>query len=117
MIIDTETHVIYRKFLKEANPEKSLIDPATWHELNGDLLVAEMDRAKVDHAFLISYGTNDLGLYLRRLQMDPEDLISGKKYAKYFFRNSCSSKEMNVFLFSPQRKGRRIIIFNFLVGK
>jgi predicted TIM-barrel fold metal-dependent hydrolase len=110
MIIDTETHVIYRKFLKEANPEKSLIDPATWHELNGDLLVAEMDRAKVDHAFLISYGTNDLGLYLRRLQMDPEDLISGKKYAKYFFRKYPDRFYWFSTLPDPRRKDTLTIV-------
>ena len=52
MLIDTEVHVYYRMNPIEANPEASLVQPWTWHEMGGDLLVAEMDRAKVDKAFL-----------------------------------------------------------------
>ncbi len=71
-------------WFKEANPEKSLVEPWTWHELGGDLLVAEMDRAKVDKTFLISYGYNDVGLAVKRWGMEPEDLVIGKKYTQNF---------------------------------
>ncbi len=86
MIIDTETHIIYRMFIKEANPEKSLVNPWTWHELGGDLLIAEMDRAHVDKAFLISYGVDDLRLFMKKMGMETEDIVTGKKYTRSFYK-------------------------------
>lgn len=56
MIIDTQTHVIERS-LTNIN---SLIWPHTWHDCTGDWLVAEMDRAGVDKAILISYENSDV---------------------------------------------------------
>jgi predicted TIM-barrel fold metal-dependent hydrolase len=72
--------------LKESNPQKSLVERWSWHEHDGDLLVAEMDRAKVDRAFLISYDSDDLKLWRELYDMKPEDFLSGKKYAKYFYK-------------------------------
>jgi predicted TIM-barrel fold metal-dependent hydrolase len=86
MIIDTETHVIFRMCFKQANPEKSLIEPWTWHEMGGDLLVAEMDRAGVDKAFLVSYGYGNLVLAMNNWGLEGEDFISGKKYAYQYYK-------------------------------
>jgi predicted TIM-barrel fold metal-dependent hydrolase len=86
MIVDTEVHVIYRMFPRELNPERSMVEPWTWHELSGDLLVAEMDHAGVDKAFLISYGAEDLPLMIENAGLSSEEFISGKKYHKAFFK-------------------------------
>lgn len=80
MIVDTETHVIFRLWPIEANPEQSLTHGYTWHEHSGDLLVDEMDRAGVDKAFLISYDSQDISWYLRRNNATEEDMAGGKKY-------------------------------------
>lgn len=44
-----------------------MIEPWTWHELSGDLLVAEMNRAGVDKAFLLGGGHGQPGdEYIKR---------------------------------------------------
>jgi predicted TIM-barrel fold metal-dependent hydrolase len=80
MIIDTETHVIFRLWPIESNPDQSLAYGYTWHEHSGDLLIDEMDRAGVDKAFLISYDSEDISWYLRRNNATEEDMVGGKKY-------------------------------------
>lgn len=81
MIIDTESHVIYRVFPRESNPDRSPVFRATWHEYSGDLFVAEMDRAGVDCAFLISYDGEDIRWYLERMEgATVNDCVGGRKY-------------------------------------
>src|SRR5712691_1072044 len=78
--VDTESHVIYRVFPVESNPDRSPVFRATWHAHSGDLLAAEMERAGVDHAFLISYDAEDILWYLQMEGAGLEDCISGRKY-------------------------------------
>ena len=66
MVIDTEVHIVHRVYLREINPTRSLTEPYSWHSHDGDLLVAEMDRAGVDQAFLISYTAQDVARFLER---------------------------------------------------
>jgi predicted TIM-barrel fold metal-dependent hydrolase len=84
MVVDTEVHIVHRVYLREINPERSLTEPYSWHSHDGDLLVAEMDRAGVDQAFLISYSSQDVARFLQRNGMAPEDFVSGKKYARFY---------------------------------
>lgn len=81
MIIDTETHVLFRLWPQEYNPDKSRALHYTWHEHSGDLLVDEMDRAGVDRAFLISYDGEDIRWFLELNDSTVDDCIAGKKYA------------------------------------
>lgn len=80
MIIDTESHVIFRLWPIESNPTQSRVRRYTWHEHSGDLFVDEMDRAGVDRAFLISYDAEDILWYLQLNGSVAEDCVSGKKY-------------------------------------
>ena len=80
MIIDTETHIIYRVFPIESNPGQNLTFRASWHEHSGDLLAAEMDRAGVDKTFLISYDADDIRWYLDYVGATAEDCVGGRKY-------------------------------------
>lgn len=84
MVIDTEVHIVHRVYLREINPTRSLTEPYSWHSHDGDLLVDEMDRARVDQAFLISYTAQDVARFLERNAMGPEDFVSGKKYARFY---------------------------------
>jgi predicted TIM-barrel fold metal-dependent hydrolase len=82
MVIDTESHVIYRIFPRESNPDRPMTFRLSWHEHSGDLFVAEMDRAGVDKAFLISYDGDDIRWYLEILaeNADLPDMMGGRKY-------------------------------------
>lgn len=82
MIIDSETHVIYRAWPIETNPSRSRVEGFTWHEHSGDLLADEMDRSGVDRTFLISYDGHDVEWFLRSIGTTPEDFITGKKYTR-----------------------------------
>jgi predicted TIM-barrel fold metal-dependent hydrolase len=82
MIIDSETHVIYRAWPIETNPGRSRVEGFTWHEHSGDLLADEMDRAGVDRTFLISYDGHDVEWFLRSIGTTPEDFVTGKKYTR-----------------------------------
>jgi predicted TIM-barrel fold metal-dependent hydrolase len=80
MIIDTESHVIFRVYPREFNPTQSPVQRASWHEYSGDLFAAEMERSGVDKAFLISYDADDT-LWAYRLEGGTkEDCITGRKY-------------------------------------
>jgi predicted TIM-barrel fold metal-dependent hydrolase len=82
MVIDTESHVIFRVFPRESNPTRPMTFRLSWHEHSGDLFVAEMDRAGVDKAFLINYDGDDIRWYLEILaeNADQNDMIGGRKY-------------------------------------
>lgn len=84
MIIDTEAHVLYRVWPIESNPSGSLVERYRWHEHSGDLLVAEMDRAGVDAAFLVAYDGYDFGYFMERLGGGPDDYWGGRTYARRF---------------------------------
>lgn len=84
MIIDTETHVVFRVFPIESNPERSRTFRATWHAFDGDLFVDEMDRAGVDHSFLISYDAEDILWYLKSEGAGIDDCLAGRKYTRSF---------------------------------
>ena len=63
-IIDTEAHASYRAFPRESGFTHSPLQRFTWQEHSGDLLVAEMDNAGVDRAWLISYDGTDMRYYM-----------------------------------------------------
>jgi len=84
MVVDTEAHVLYRVWPIEADPGGDLIERYRWHEHSGDLLVAEMDRAGVDKAFLIGYDGYDFGYFMERLGGGPDDFWGGRTYARHF---------------------------------
>ncbi|MGX6449112.1 amidohydrolase family protein [Patulibacter sp. S7RM1-6] len=82
MIIDTETHVFYFARSARDNPDKeTLRKHYTWHEHDGDLLVAEMDHAGVDQTFLISYDGEDTRVAAESVGFGMEDFAGGKKHA------------------------------------
>lgn len=82
MIIDTETHILFRMFPRECNPGQSLTFRPSWQEHSGDLLAAEMDRAGVDKSFLISYDADDIAWYSQfvGVESDLSDTFGGRKY-------------------------------------
>ncbi|TME54074.1 MAG: amidohydrolase [Chloroflexi bacterium] len=82
MVIDSETHVIFRAWPIETNPTRTRVERFTWHEHSGDLLADEMARAGVDRSILISYDGYDVEWFLRSVGSTPEDFITGKKYTK-----------------------------------
>jgi len=82
VVIDSETHVIFRAWPIETNPARSRVERFTWHEHSGDLLVDEMRRAGVDRSILISYDGHDVEWFLRSIGTTPEDFITGRKYTK-----------------------------------
>jgi predicted TIM-barrel fold metal-dependent hydrolase len=84
LIIDTETHVVYRVFPQNINPTHSRAWRFTWHEFDGHLLVAEMDRSGVDKTFLISYDAEDIFWYLQTEGATMEDCIAGERYTRSF---------------------------------
>jgi predicted TIM-barrel fold metal-dependent hydrolase len=84
MIIDTETHVVYRVFPIEANPTQSRVFRPSWHQFDGDLFIDEMNRAGVDHTFLISYDAVDILWYLQTEGYGLEDVLAGRKFTRTY---------------------------------
>lgn len=83
MIIDTETHIMYFARNAANNPDAPVytrVKHFTWHEHDADLLVAEMDVAGVDKAFLISYDAEDTRWAAEQSGYAMEDFSGGKKY-------------------------------------
>jgi predicted TIM-barrel fold metal-dependent hydrolase len=83
-VIDTEVHVIERLWPSPVNPGRSRTEPHTWHAHDGDLLVAEMDRAGVASAFLIGYDGYDIESYLEEFDSAPDQFMGGRSYALHF---------------------------------
>jgi predicted TIM-barrel fold metal-dependent hydrolase len=82
LVIDTETHVFYFARSSRDNPDKETIRKHyTWHEHDGDLLVAEMDHAGVDKTLLISYDADDTRVAAESVGFGMEDFAGGKKHA------------------------------------
>jgi predicted TIM-barrel fold metal-dependent hydrolase len=82
VIVDTETHVFYFARSSRDNPEHETIRKHyTWHEHDGDLLVAEMDHAGVDQALLIAYDAEDTRVAAESVGFGMEDFAGGRKHA------------------------------------
>lgn len=88
MIIDTETHVFKKFKYSSKTPDNPLVNPITWHEHSGDLLVQEMNVAGVDKVILASYDIDDLMWYFKTLTPDgligSDDYIGGANYTYQF---------------------------------
>jgi predicted TIM-barrel fold metal-dependent hydrolase len=104
MVIDTESHVLYRVFPREMHPERPMTFRPSWHEYSGDLFADEMKRAEVDKAFLISYDADDIRWYLELEGADQNDQIGGRTYTLV----SAVKKHPDRFLwFATQKDPRR----------
>lgn len=83
MIIDTETHVLRfarSYFNNPKHPMANMTREHTWREQPAALLVAEMDQAGVDKAFLLSYDAEDIDWGHRQKGFSIEDFSGGRKY-------------------------------------
>jgi predicted TIM-barrel fold metal-dependent hydrolase len=82
VVIDTETHVfVYARNALNNPAQETLRKHYTWHEHDGDLLVAELDHAGVDQTFLISYDGEDTRVAAESVGFGMEDFAGGKKHA------------------------------------
>lgn len=81
MIVDIETHPLRLARPVATNPQMSMTKHYTWCEQSADLLVAEMNYAGVDKAFLISYDAEDILFECREKGFDLEDYSGGRKYS------------------------------------
>jgi len=81
MIVDTETHPLLFGRYAPNNGNKTLIKHYTWCEHSPELLVAEMDNAGVDKAFLISYDAEDIQFPEETKGYTLEDYAGGRKYS------------------------------------
>ena len=81
-IVDTETHVFVRAWPLATNPHMSAVDPYTRTEHSGALLVAELDRAHVDHAIVIGYDGYDFPQFMARFDSSPGDYMGGRAYTR-----------------------------------
>ncbi len=82
--IDTETHAFYRAFPPEAGFAEDRRKLYSWQERTGDLLVAEMDHAGVEQAFLISYDGWDMPYYMEVKSAGRESFWGGADYCRFF---------------------------------
>jgi predicted TIM-barrel fold metal-dependent hydrolase len=83
MIIDTEVHVFRFARSTYNNPDNKaygMHQQFTWREQPADLLVAEMNNAGVDKAFLISYDAEDGRWEAGLSGYEDEDFSGGRKY-------------------------------------
>lgn len=80
MIVDAETHPLRWARPARTNPSISLVKHFTWAEHPPELLVAEMDGAGVDRAFLISYDAEDIAWSSEQKGFTIEDMCGGRKY-------------------------------------
>lgn len=95
LIIDTETHVFRRFHYSKLYPDNPLVDPVTWCEHSGDLLVQEMNVAGVGKAICASYDYEDLLWFLKQDPIirtrtgnwvGPEDYEGGAKYTYRYIK-------------------------------
>lgn len=79
MVVDTEAHILLfarRKY----EGYQHMIKHYTWREQPAELLLAEMDQAGVDRAFLISYDAEDVLWGSEQVGYAIEDFAGGRKY-------------------------------------
>lgn len=81
MKIDTETHIFWWA-RNHYTTGLSMVRHYTWHEHSADLLIAEMDNAGVEKAFVISYDAEDVRWSSEQRGYALEDFAGGKKYTK-----------------------------------
>lgn len=84
--IDTEAHTFYRAFPPESGFAEDRRKRYTWQEHPGDLLLAEMDHAGVEKAFLISYDGWDMPYYMTAKNAGRESFWGGADYCRSFAR-------------------------------
>lgn len=82
MIVDTETHPFIFARPSNTNPNWSMVKHYTWHEHSPELLIAEMDQAGVQKAFMISYDAEDLLWDAESKDLSLEDFAGGPKYCR-----------------------------------
>jgi predicted TIM-barrel fold metal-dependent hydrolase len=82
--IDTEAHTFFRAFPPEAGFGEDRRKLYSWQERTGDLLVAEMDHAGVEKAFLISYDGWDMPYYMTIKEAGRESFWGGADYCRHF---------------------------------
>ena len=81
--IDTEAHAFFRAFPPEAGFVDDRRKLYTWQERTGDLLVAEMNHAGVEKAFLISYDGWDMPYYMTAKSAGRESFWGGADYCRH----------------------------------
>jgi len=80
--IDTEVHLFYRAFPPESGFSEDRRKLYSWQERTGDLLVAEMDHAGIEKAFLISYDGWDMPYYMEVKSAGRESFWGGADYCR-----------------------------------
>lgn len=63
LIVDTEVHLVQGHAPMQRSKDYDMVEHWTWHEHSGDLIIAEMNRAGVDKAFLVGHGDQSTKLY------------------------------------------------------
>src|SRR5579862_4039593 len=56
MIVDTEIHLVEHHGPMQEEKGAEMVEPWTWHEMSGDLIIAEMNHAGVDKGFIVGHG-------------------------------------------------------------
>jgi predicted TIM-barrel fold metal-dependent hydrolase len=82
--IDTEAHLFYRAFPPEAGFAEDRRKRYSWQEHPGDLLLAEMDHAGVEKAFVISYDGWDMPYYMTAKSAGRESFWGGADYCRFW---------------------------------
>jgi len=82
--IDTEAHLFYRAFPPESGFAEDRRKRYSWQEHPGDLLLAEMDHAGVEKAFLISYDGWDMPYYMTVKSAGRESFWGGADYCRFW---------------------------------
>ncbi len=82
--IDTEVHAFYRAFPPESGFAEDRRKLYSWQERPGELLVAEMDHAGVERAFLISYDGWDMPYYMAAKSAGRESFWGGADYCRHW---------------------------------
>jgi predicted TIM-barrel fold metal-dependent hydrolase len=80
--IDTEVHLFHRAFPPESGFAEDKRKLYTWCEHTGELLIAEMDHARVEKAFVISYDGWDMPYYMATKQAGRESFWGGADYCR-----------------------------------
>ncbi len=108
-IIDMHTHL-----LRQVRPplprtpvlrDNPLTSHYTWHEHNGDLLVAEMNVAGVTQALVKTYEAEDLAIALKRFGIDPAEFQTGEEYMLPWIRKY-PDRFLWAGVFNPTRTDR-----------
>jgi len=104
--IDTETHLFYRAFPPESGFSEDRRKRYSWQEMTGDLLLAEMDHAGVEIAFVISYDGWDMPYYMTVKNAGRESFWGGADYCRHFAQKYPDRFKWFVTLRDPrERKG------------